>query len=50
MSKAILRASRYPKDFNLKMHEGQSIYEHCKIMVKDIEELGKLGLEIQKEL
>ena len=36
--------------FNLKMHEGQSVHEHCMIVIKDIEELGKLGLEMQKEL
>ena len=32
--------------FNLKMHEGQSVHEHCMTVIKDIEELGKLGLDI----
>ena len=36
--------------FNLKMHEGQSVHKHCMIVIKDIEELGKLGLDMQKEL
>ena len=36
--------------FNLKMYEGQSVHEHCMIVIKDIEELGKLELEIPKEL
>ena len=36
--------------FNLKIQEGQSVYEHCMIVIKDIEELRKLRLEIQKEL
>ena len=30
--------------FNLKMHEGQSVHKHC--MIKDIEELEKLGLDM----
>ena len=36
--------------FNLKMHEGQSVYEHCMIVIKDIEELRKLRLDMQKKL
>ena len=32
------------------MYEGQSIYEHCMTVIKNIEELEKLRLEIQKEL
>ena len=36
--------------FTLKMHKGQSVHEHCMSMIKDIEELGKLGLEIQKKM
>ena len=36
--------------FNLKMHEGQSVHEHCMIMIKDIEELEKLRLDMQKKL
>ena len=34
--------------FNLKINEGQSVHEHCLTVIKDIEELGKLELEIQK--
>ena len=36
--------------FNLKIHEGQSVYEHYITVIKDIEELGKLGHDMQKEL
>ena len=36
--------------FNLKMHEGQSVHEHCMIVIKDIEEFGKLRLDMQKKL
>ena len=36
--------------FYLKMCEGQSVHEHYITVIKDIEELRKLGLEIQKEL
>ena len=36
--------------FNLKMHEGQSVYEHCMTVTKNIEELEKLGLDMQKKL
>ena len=36
--------------FNLKMHEGQLIHEYCMTVIKDIEELEKLELEMQKEL
>ena len=32
--------------FNLKMREEQSVYEHCMTVIKDIEELEKLGLEM----
>ena len=34
------------KLFNLKMCEGQSIHKHCMTVIKDIEELEKLELEI----
>ena len=30
--------------FNMKMHEGQSIYDHCIAMIKDLEELEKFIL------
>ena len=36
--------------FNLKMCEGQSVHEHCMTVIKDIEELRKLKLEMQKKL
>ena len=36
--------------FNLKMREGQSVHEHCMTVIKDIEELGMLELEMQKKL
>ena len=36
--------------FNLKMREGQSIHEHYITVIKDSEELGKLGLDMQKKL
>ena len=32
--------------FNLKMRGGQSVYEHYMIVIKDIEELEKLGLDM----
>ena len=32
--------------FNLKMHEGQSVHEHCMTVIKDIKELEKVRLEI----
>ena len=32
--------------FNLKIHEGQSVHEHCMMVIKDIEELEKLKLEM----
>ena len=36
--------------FRAKMHDGQSVYDHCLIMFKDIEELQKLGMNMDKEL
>ena len=36
--------------FNLKIHEGQSIHKHCMRVIKDIEELEKLGLSMQKKI
>ena len=38
------------KLFNLKIRKGQSIHEYCMTVIKDIEELGKLELEIQKKI
>ena len=34
--------------FNLKMHERQLVHEHCMTVIKDIEELEKFGLKMQK--
>ena len=36
--------------FNLKIHEGQSVYKYCMIVIKDIGELEKLELDMQKKL
>ena len=36
--------------FNMKMHKGQSVHDYCMTVIKDIEELEKLGLNMQKEL
>ena len=32
------------------MHDGQSVNDHCLTMIKDIEELQKLGMNMDKEL
>ena len=32
--------------FNMKMHEGQLVHDHCMTMIKDLEELKKLGINI----
>ena len=36
--------------FNLKLHEGQSIHEHCMTVIKNIEELEKIELDLQNKL
>ena len=36
--------------FRAKMHDGQSINDHCLIMIKDTKELQKLGMNMDKEL
>ena len=36
--------------FNLKMREGQLVHEHCITVIKDIKEVEKLGLNMQKKL
>ena len=36
--------------FRVKMHDGQSVNDHYLIMIKDIEELQKLGMNMDKEL
>ena len=32
------------------MHDGQSVYDHCLMMIKDIKELKRLNMTIHKEL
>ena len=32
------------------MSDGQSVHDHCMTMIKDLKELEKLGLTMQKEL
>ena len=36
--------------FYTKMHEGQSVHDHCLAMIKDIEQLEKLGMSMSKDL
>ena len=36
--------------FKMKMHDGQSIHYHCLTMIKDLEELEKLGMSMDKIL
>ena len=36
--------------FKMKMHDGQSVYDHCLTMIKDLEELEKLSTFMDKEL
>ena len=36
--------------FNMKMYEEQSVHDHCITMIKDLKELEKLRLNIQREL
>ena len=36
--------------FRLKICDGQSVNDHCLIIIKDIEELQKLRMNIDKEL
>ena len=36
--------------FRMKMHDGQSINNHCLTMIKDIEKLQKLGMNMDKKL
>jgi len=35
--------------FKAKMHDGQSIQDHCLTMIKDLEELEKLGIILDKD-
>ena len=32
------------------MHDGQSIQDHCLMMIKDLEELEKLGVKLDQDL
>ena len=34
--------------FKAKMHDGQSVQDHCLTMIKDLEELEKLGIILDK--
>ena len=36
--------------FKAKMHDRQSVYNHCLTMIKDLEELEKLGMSKDKEI
>ena len=36
--------------FHTKMREGQSIHDHCLAMIKDIEQLEKLGMSMSRDL
>ena len=38
------------KFFNLKICKGQSVHDHYLTMIKDLKELQKFGLPMQKEL
>ena len=35
--------------FKAKMHDGQSVQDHCLTMIKDLEELEKLGIILDKD-
>ena len=36
--------------FRAKIYDGQSVNDHCLTMIKDIEELQKLGMNMDKKL
>ena len=36
--------------FKVKIRDGQSVNDHCLIMIKDIKELQKLGITMDKKL
>ena len=38
------------KLFNTKIHDGQSIHDHCLTMIKDLEEFKKLEMTMHKKL
>ena len=40
----------FKKLFIVKMRDGQAINDHCLTMIKDIEKLQKLGMNMDKEL
>ena len=46
----IIRFELSKRLFNIKMRKGQSVHDHCMIMIKDLKELEKLGLNMQREL
>ena len=46
------RAAKYQvcqRLFKAKMHDGQSVQDHYLIMIKDLEELEKLGIILDKD-
>ena len=36
--------------FKAKMHDGQSVQDHCLMMIKNLEELEKLGMKLDLDL
>ena len=36
--------------FKAQMRDGQSVQDHCLMMIKDLEELEKLGVKLDKNL
>ena len=36
--------------FKVKIHDGQSVHEHCLTMIKDLEKLEKLRISMDKKL
>ena len=47
------RAAKYQitkQPFKAKMHDGQSVYDHYLMMIKDLEELEKLSLKLDQDL
>ena len=47
------RAAKYQvteRLFKAKMHDGQSVQDYCLMMIKDLEELEKLGVKLDQHL
>ena len=47
------RADKYQvmkRLFKAKMHDGQSVQDHCLTMIKDMEELEKLDVKLDMDL